>query len=81
MTPFVGASASTWPLEIVERKGIGHSETGADIKVIGERHRDDIAIAIACVFVSLHVANLADYLENKSRVRAVALQAARRSRG
>lgn len=54
-----------------------HPEIGADIKVMGARHNDAIDLTVACAFVSRHVVNLDDYLEKKSEVRALALQAAR----
>jgi S-adenosylmethionine synthetase len=54
-----------------------YPEIGADIKVMGARHKDEFAFTIACAFVSQHVTSLADYIEKKSRVGALALQAAR----
>lgn len=55
-----------------------YPEIGPDIKVMGARHHDEIALTVACAFVSRHIADLADYIEKKSRVTTLALQAARK---
>lgn len=54
-----------------------HAEIGADIKVMGARHDDAIVLTVACAFVSRHVVSLADYVEKRTHIAALALRAAR----
>lgn len=44
-------------------------EWGEDVKVMGIRHGRRIALTVACAFVDRHVADLADYVEKKARLR------------
>jgi S-adenosylmethionine synthetase len=56
-------------------------EIGEDIKVLGVRSADRLALTVACAFVGRHVASLADYLAKKESVRALAAAAAREAVG
>lgn len=53
-----------------------HPEIGEDIKVMGVRRGESIALTVACAFVDRHVADLADYRAKKARVAALAAEAA-----
>jgi len=53
-----------------------HPEIGEDVKVMGARSANDIALTVACALVGRHVADLADYRRKKERVREIALTAA-----
>lgn len=53
-----------------------HPEIGEDIKVMGVRRGESIALTVACAFVDRHVAGLADYRAKKARVAALAAEAA-----
>ena len=55
-----------------------HLAIGEDIKVMGARSRDDIAVTIACAFVSREVANIGNYFAQKAQLRALATEAARK---
>jgi len=46
-------------------------ETGEDIKVMGVRRANQLALTIACAFVDRHVADLKDYFEKKNRLQAL----------
>jgi S-adenosylmethionine synthetase len=50
-----------------------HPEIGEDIKVMGARRGDDIALTVACALVGRHVHDLADYREKREAVRRLAL--------
>jgi S-adenosylmethionine synthetase len=52
-----------------------HPEIGEDIKVMGERRHDGIALTVACAMVGLHVRDMEAYLAAKARVAALALEA------
>jgi S-adenosylmethionine synthetase len=54
-----------------------HPSIGADVKVMGTRVDDRIALTIGCAFVGRHLASLEDYLRAKSGARELALDAAR----
>jgi S-adenosylmethionine synthetase len=54
-----------------------HPAFGEDIKVMGTRSESGISLIVACALVGRHVANLADYFDHKSRLRELALAAAR----
>lgn len=54
-----------------------HPAFGEDIKVMGTRSEDGIALTVACALVDRHVAGLAEYFDLKSRLRELALDAAR----
>ena len=54
-----------------------YPEIGEDIKVMGARRGHEIALTVACAFVSGHVVDLADYRAKRERVRQLALDAAR----
>jgi S-adenosylmethionine synthetase len=54
-----------------------HPEIGEDIKVMGERRRDSIALTVACAMVGRHVRDMDDYRAAKARVEALALEVAR----
>ncbi len=51
-------------------------EIGEDIKVMGIQREGAIELTIACAFVDRHICGIDDYLEKKSRLRELAMQAA-----
>lgn len=53
-----------------------HPQIGEDIKVMGVRRGETIALTVACALVDRHVADLADYRAKKSQVAALAADAA-----
>ncbi len=53
-------------------------EVGEDVKVLGIRRRDRISLTVACAFLGRFVTDVGDYTVKKERVRATALEAARR---
>lgn len=55
-----------------------HPETGEDIKVMGVRRRDDIALTISCAFIGRHLADMAAYVAASERLGAAALDIAHR---
>src|SRR5690606_11973769 len=54
-----------------------HPALGDDVKVMGIRRGNEIALTVACATVDRHVRDLTDYLEKKSDARALVLEAAR----
>jgi len=56
-----------------------HPAIGEDVKVMGVRRGDRIALTIACAMVSRHLRNLADYQASKVLVAQLARQAAARA--
>jgi S-adenosylmethionine synthetase len=54
-----------------------HPEIGEDVKVMGVRRGERIALTLACAFVGLHCADVDDYLAKKRGVAALAADAAR----
>jgi S-adenosylmethionine synthetase len=50
-------------------------EIGEDIKVMGERRQDGIALTVACAMVGRHLRDMDDYRAAKLRVQALALEA------
>jgi S-adenosylmethionine synthetase len=54
-----------------------HPEIGEDIKVLGLRRGNHIALTVACAFIGRHLADLSDYLAKKDEAGQLALQAAR----
>ena len=54
-------------------------EIGADLKIMGVRGGASIELTIGCALVGRHVADLAAYVEAKRAVRALAIDAARRT--
>ena len=54
-----------------------HPYVGEDIKVMGIRRGRTITLTVACALVDRHVRDMSDYADKKSRVRALALDAAR----
>jgi len=54
-----------------------HPELGEDVKVMGMRAGDRIALTVACAMVSRHVADLDDYRRKKAAVAPLASDAAR----
>jgi S-adenosylmethionine synthetase len=53
-----------------------YPEIGEDIKVMGVRQADRIALTIACAMVGAHVRDLPDYTAKKARVAKLAREAA-----
>lgn len=58
-----------------------HPEIGPDVKVMGARTDETLRLTVACAIVGRHVRDLADYFAAKSRLRALALEAAREVAG
>jgi len=56
-------------------------EIGPDIKVMGVRRGTRLRLTLSCAFVGRHVVDLADYLDKKSGVAALAEAAAREASG
>jgi S-adenosylmethionine synthetase len=54
-----------------------HPEIGEDVKVMGVRRGERIALTLACAFVGLHCADADDYLAKKRGVAGLAAEAAR----
>jgi S-adenosylmethionine synthetase len=54
-----------------ERRAL-HPETGPDVKVMAQRHGDNVSITLAQAFVGRHLSSLRDYLEAKLGVLAFA---------
>jgi S-adenosylmethionine synthetase len=54
-----------------------HPEIGRDVKVMGIRRGDHVHLTIACALVDRFIFNLADYLDSKSKIAAVARQTAK----
>ena len=54
-----------------------HPFLGGDIKVMGVRRTDRIALTIGCAFVASHVADVADYARKKKEAAVLALNFAR----
>ncbi len=54
-----------------------HPEIGRDIKVMGIRQGEHIHLTIACALVDRFVLNLADYLDAKGKIAAIAVHTAK----
>jgi S-adenosylmethionine synthetase len=54
-----------------------HPQLGEDVKVMGVRRGERIALTVACALIGRHCASLADYLESKRLAAALAERAAR----
>jgi S-adenosylmethionine synthetase len=54
-----------------------HPEIGRDIKVMGIRQGEHIHLTIACALVDRFVRTLADYLDAKGKIAAIAVQTAK----
>ena len=54
-----------------------HPEIGSDVKIMGVRTRDRIALTVGCAFVDRHVASLAAYESMRQQVRSFAVDTAR----
>lgn len=50
---------------------------GEDIKVMGVRRANSIQLTLACAFIDRYVSDVDDYMDKKTQVSALALQAAR----
>jgi S-adenosylmethionine synthetase len=55
----------------------GHPELGEDVKVMGMRTGERIALTVACALVSRHVADLDDYRRKRAAIVPLAVEAAR----
>ena len=55
-----------------------HPEIGEDVKVMGVRRGDRIALTVACALIGRHCADLDEYLAQKRKVAELASQSARR---
>ena len=64
-------------LNAAEAKRV-HPEIGEDVKVMGVRRGDRIALTVACALVGRHCADLEEYLAQKRKVAELASQSARR---
>ena len=53
-----------------------HPEIGEDIKIMGVRSGDRIALTVACALVGRHVRDLADYREKRKDIGSIAQSAA-----
>ena len=53
-----------------------HPEIGEDIKVMGVRRGDAIALTVACAFAALYIADIADYFAKTDQVTALVLEQA-----
>jgi S-adenosylmethionine synthetase len=58
-----------------------HPELGEDVKVMGVRTGEQIALTVACALVSRHVADLDDYRQKKAAIAPLAIAAARAAGG
>jgi S-adenosylmethionine synthetase len=58
-----------------------YPEVGPDVKVMGARRGHALRITVACAMVGRNVRDLADYFAAKTRVRTLALEAAREAAG
>jgi S-adenosylmethionine synthetase len=58
-----------------------HPELGEDVKVMGVRTGERIALTVACALVSRYVADLDDYRRKKSAIAPLAIAAAREAGG
>jgi S-adenosylmethionine synthetase len=58
-----------------------YPELGEDLKIMGIRRRDQVALTLACAFVDRDVIDIEDYLEKRTRLAALAGDAARRILG
>jgi S-adenosylmethionine synthetase len=58
-----------------------HPELGEDVKVMGVRTGEQIALTVACALVSRHVADLDDYRRKKAAIAPLAMAAAREAGG
>jgi S-adenosylmethionine synthetase len=58
-----------------------YPELGEDIKIMGIRRGDEVTLTLACAFVDQYVSDLDDYLGKRSRLAALAGDAARRILG
>jgi len=58
-----------------------HPELGEDVKVMGVRTGERIALTVACALVSRHVADLDDYRRKKAAIAPLAMAAAREAGG
>jgi S-adenosylmethionine synthetase len=54
-----------------------YPQLGEDVKVMGVRRGERVALTVACALVGRHCASLADYLEDKRLVAGLAERAAR----
>lgn len=57
----------------------GRPEIGPDLKIMGVRRGTSIELTIGCALVGRHLAGLAAYVDAKHAVRALAIEAARRT--
>ena len=55
-----------------------HPAIGEDIKVMGARLGEDIAVTIACAFVSRHIVSIENYFAQKAQLRTLATEAVRK---
>lgn len=55
----------------------GHPEIGRDIKVMGVRQGEHVHLTIACALVGRFLRDLADYLDSKEKIAAIARRTAR----
>jgi S-adenosylmethionine synthetase len=58
-----------------------YPELGGDIRFMGIRRRDEVTLILACAFVDRYVSGVDDYLGKRSRLTALAGDAARRILG
>ena len=58
-----------------------HPAIGEDVKVMGVRSGERVALTVACALVGRHVRDLADYRENKARIATIAQAAALQAGG
>jgi len=56
---------------------VAYPHIGEDVKVMGARSGDSIALTVACAFVGRHVASLDDYHTKRQLVQGLALETAR----
>jgi S-adenosylmethionine synthetase len=54
-----------------------HPAIGEDVKVMGARRGENIALTVACAIVGRHVADLTAYLAIKAQAHRLAIEAAR----
>jgi S-adenosylmethionine synthetase len=57
---------------------VEHPELGSDVKVMGVRHRDQVALTVACALVDRHVESVEEYVVKKSRAQQLAAATAAR---
>ncbi len=78
---FAPASTLERVVLAVDRALSQHSrpEVGPDLKIMGVRHGSFIELTIGCAFIGRHLPDLAAYVDAKSALRALAIEAARRA--